>query len=110
MHGSYAELVVKLNKIRDELKLNPGRIASNCGPLVFGILGVGAVGRGARDVLIEIGAQEISVEALDDIGQLDSSKMYYVELGRKHFLQKDGTLGFSHEDYILNKSEYKNVF
>ncbi|CAI2368316.1 unnamed protein product [Moneuplotes crassus] len=110
MYDSYDELVDKLHKIRDELAQNPDRVSSNCGPLVFGILGMGVVGQGARDVFIELGAQQIPAESLEAIDQLDSSKMYYVELGRKHFLQKDGKCEFSHEDYTLNKSDYENVF
>mmetsp|Transcript_7236 Transcript_7236/g.6418 ORF Transcript_7236/g.6418 Transcript_7236/m.6418 type:complete len:334 (-) Transcript_7236:322-1323(-) len=110
MYESYNECVQKLHQIRDSLKSKPDRIAANCGPIIAGILGMGTVGQGAKEIFIELGAEEITSDQLTKIDELDSSKLYYVALGRKHFLQRDGKEEFNEEDYQENKDKYETVF
>lgn len=110
MYNSYAEIVEKLNWIRDTISSNPERISNNFGPIIFGVIGMGIVGQGAVDILQELGAENIPIESLEDIQNLDKEKIYYVTFGRKHFLQKNNGEDFSHEDYLANKGEYKTIF
>ena len=110
MYENYEEWVEKLNHIRDCIKENPHRIATTCGPVIVGIIGMGVVGQGAKEVFTELGAIEIQSDSLDTISELDPTKIYYVWFGRKHFLQRDGKEDFNEEDYLENKDKYEVVF
>ena len=110
MHEDYKECVEKVRKIKQIISENPHRIANNIGPIVFGVMGKGLVGLGARDVLRELGAIEISAAELEDISLLDKTKIYFVALGRQHHIQRDGKEEFNETDFFENTEEYKVVF
>ena len=110
MHESYKECIDKIHKIKHIINEKPHRIANNIGPIIFGIMGKGLVGLGARDVLEELGAIEISTSELQDISKLDSTKFYFIILGRKHHLQRDDKEEFDESDFLENMNEYKIVF
>ena len=110
MYESYKDCVEKIHKIRDTIAEKPFRIANHIGPIIFGIMGRGLVGMGAKDVLEELGATQISTLELEDISKLDSTKSYYVVLGRKHHLQKEDNEEFDEADFLKDTSQYKVVF
>eukprot|EP00345_Euplotes_harpa_P002389 CAMPEP_0168319608 /NCGR_PEP_ID=MMETSP0213-20121227/1158_1 /TAXON_ID=151035 /ORGANISM="Euplotes harpa, Strain FSP1.4" /LENGTH=246 /DNA_ID=CAMNT_0008320863 /DNA_START=568 /DNA_END=1305 /DNA_ORIENTATION=+ len=96
--------------ISESLAAQPFRVFNNIGPIIIGIMGQGNVGKGCKDICEVLGATEIFTSDLNDISLLDRSKIYYVVLSRKHFLQKDDKEEFSHQDFIENPDDYKVVF